>query len=287
MATVKPICAMSAVAASLLLGACATTPEVDPVAVKLNDVDQRVGRVEAVVNNQSLLELSRRIDALEAQLRSLRGSVEEGQNGSAALGKQQRDLYADLNKRLAALEAAAQAGPDAPALVPLASAPAAKPAMSPAPTKPATVPPPASAATQASSSSVAAPGSGADQAAYDRALAALRAGKYADTIAALRNFSSDHPGTALADNAQYWLGEAYYVTGDFDKAQATFKSVGERWPKSRKAPDALLKLGYTQQMQQDPKAARATLQQVIIRFPDSDAAKLARERLLQLTTENR
>jgi TolA-binding protein len=40
-------------------------------------------------------------------------------------------------------------------------------------------------------------------------------------------------------------------------------------------------------MQQDLKAARATLQQVLIRFPDSDAAKLARERLLQLTAESR
>jgi tol-pal system protein YbgF len=247
-------------------------------------VDQRVGRVEAVVNNSSLIELSRRIDALEAQLRSLRGAVEEGQNGSATLGKQQRDLYADLNKRLAVLEAAAKsatpegAPPIAPA-PPVAMAPPVSTLAAPKPaTAPAASPPVANAAPL---------GNGIDQADYDRALTALRAGKYSETIGLLKDFGGTHPGTQLADNAQYWLGEAYYVTGDFDKALAAFKSVGERWPKSRKAPDALLKQGYTLQMQQDLKAARTALQQVIIRFPDSDAAKLARERLLQLTAENR
>ena len=54
--------------------------------------------------------LSQRIDVLEAQLRELRGSVEELQNSNESLRKQQRDLYADLDRRVKALESALRGG---------------------------------------------------------------------------------------------------------------------------------------------------------------------------------
>src|SRR5580658_2861992 len=91
---------------ALLLVGCESTPEPDPTLVKLNDVDERLGRVERVVNGQSLLQLSQRIDVLEAQLREMHGTLEELQNSNETLRKQQRDLYADLDKRLTALQSA-------------------------------------------------------------------------------------------------------------------------------------------------------------------------------------
>ena len=94
-----------------------------------------------------------------------------------------------------------------------------------------------------------------------------------------------YPSSALLDNAQYWIGEAYYVTRDYGQAAAAFRAVGERWPASRKAGDALLKLGYTQFEQKHLTEARATLRQVVERFPDSDAARLAQERLQKLPAE--
>jgi TolA-binding protein len=54
------------------------------------------------------------------------------------------------------------------------------------------------------------------------------------------------------------------------------------WPSSRKVPDALLMLGSTQAKQNKTAAARTTLQQVIARYPDSDAARKATERLAEL-----
>ena len=115
-------------ALSLLLSACATNPADDPLQVKLNDIDARLGGVERVISNQSLVDLSRRLDTLEAQLREQRGNVEVLQNGSESARKQQRDLYADLDKRIAALEArlnAPAAGADAgPAGVASVGAPA-------------------------------------------------------------------------------------------------------------------------------------------------------------------
>jgi tol-pal system protein YbgF len=91
-----------------------------------------------------------------------------------------------------------------------------------------------------------------------------------------------YPQSQLAGNAQYWLGEAYYVTHDYDDAVASFRAVGEQYPQSPKVPDALLKLGLTQIDQKKMADARATLKQVVQRFPGTDAAKLAAARLQTL-----
>ena len=72
--------------------------------IRLNDLDQRVQRIERVLTNQSLLELAQRIDALQADVRSIRGEVEVLQNQSEGGKVQSRSLYGDLEKRLAALE---------------------------------------------------------------------------------------------------------------------------------------------------------------------------------------
>src|ERR1700722_546902 len=87
---------------AVALAGCETDREPDPTQVKLTDVDERLGRVERVVSNQSLLTLSQRIDVLEAQMREMRGTIDELQNSNEQLRKQQRDLYADLDRRLKA-----------------------------------------------------------------------------------------------------------------------------------------------------------------------------------------
>ena len=229
--------------AALLAGCVTTPPEEDPVQLRLNDLDSRLGRVERVVNNQSLVELGRRVDALEAELRALRGSTEELQNAGDGVRKQQRDLYADLDRRLVALEQGRRAAPEAADAV---------------------------------------DGGPADQEAYARAFETLNGADYAAAIAQFRDFMKNHPQSELLDNAQYWLGEAYYVTRDYERAAGAFRAVGERWPDSRKAPDALLKLGYTLQEQKRLPEARVALGQVVQRFPGSGAARLAAERLKKL-----
>jgi len=247
-----------------LLAACATNPAEDPVQIKLNDVDTRLGRVERVVSNQSLVDMSRRLDALEAQLREIRGNTEVLQNGSEGLRKQQRDLYADLEKRIAALEANPQAVGQAGAAAGAGSMPG---------------------PTSAAASGAAATTPVDDQAAYARAFDQLKSGEYRAAVTQFQAFMKNYPQSALLDNAQYWIGEAYYVTRDYDLAAKAFRAVGERWPASRKAPDALLKLGYTQFEQKHLADARATLNDLVQRFPGTDAARLATERLAKLPAE--
>lgn len=252
---------------ALLLAGCVTNPADDPLQVKLNDIDARLGNVERVISNQSLVELSRRIDALEAQLRELRGNVEVLQNNGEVARKSGRDMYTDLDKRIAALEGGARAVPGAAAGAGAAAGVVAGVA--------------AGGATAAASG-----GSAADpQTAYNAAFEKLKAGNYGEAIAGFQSFMTRYPSSDLLDNAQYWIGEAYYVTRDYDHAAQAFLAVGARWPASRKAPDALLKLGFTQFEQKHLKEARATLNLVVERFPGSDAARLAQERLQRLPPE--
>lgn len=89
---------------SLLLSACATPREQDPTWQKLTEVDGRVLRIERVINNQSLLDLAQKNDALQSDLRSLRGQLEELQHSVDTVRDQQRDVYADLDKRVQTLE---------------------------------------------------------------------------------------------------------------------------------------------------------------------------------------
>ena len=230
------------------LAGCSTTPEEDPVLQgKLGDLDSRTTNIERVVQNQSLLSMAQRADQLQNEMSILRGRIEVLENANDTLRKQQRDLYADLDKRLAALPAGQAPG------VPAAGPPGA--------------------------------GAGADQSAYNQAFDILKAGRYPDAIRGFQQFLQSWPQSALADNAQYWLGESYYVTRDFQSAAAAFQTLLDRWPDSRKAPDALLKLGYTQAELKHTAQARATLTSVSSRYPGTDAANLAAARLLQLPAQ--
>src|SRR5580692_1336036 len=93
-----------AVVATLSAAGCASTPAADdPVQVKLNDIDARVTRIERIISNQSLVELAQHLDQVQADVRQLRGRVEELEYNAEAMHKQQRDLYSDLDKRVAAL----------------------------------------------------------------------------------------------------------------------------------------------------------------------------------------
>jgi tol-pal system protein YbgF len=244
------------------LAACATNPAEDPVQVRLDDIDARVGKVERVITNQSLLDLSRRIDSLEAQLRELRGTTEVLQNNGDGIKRQQRDLYTDLDRRITTLEAGLRAAPAG------GGAGAGSAGGSPA--------------GAGAGGAVAAPEPTDDQSAYARALEQLKAKDFGGAIARLQGLMKDYPQSSLVDNAQYWIGEAYYAQLDYEHAIAAFRTVGERWPDSRKAGDALVKLGFSLDELKRYGEARTTLSQVVQRFPGTEAARLASERLQKL-----
>lgn len=78
---------------------------------------------------------------------------------------------------------------------------------------------------------------------YNYAFGLLRQGDYTGAEVAFREFLQSYPGDSLAGNAQYWLGETYFVRGDFTNAAAAFEVGRENYPQSSKGADNLLKLG--------------------------------------------
>jgi len=180
-------------------------------------------------------------------------------NSLEASRKQQRDLYADLDRRMKILESRGGAG-----------------------------------AGSAAGSGDAGPGGAGgdspapgydDKAAYQSAFNLLKDGQYDRAIPAFQKFLIVYSDSSLADNAQYWLGEAYYVNKSFPEAQGAFQRVVDKYPQSRKRPDALLKIGYCQYELKQWDSAKGTLSQVVKQFPDTPAGHLAQQRLDKMATE--
>jgi len=80
---------------------------------------------------------------------------------------------------------------------------------------------------------------------YDQAYKLVTAGRYDIAETAFRQFLATYPGDELAPDAQYWLGESLYAHGDFAGAAQEFKAGYTKYPKSKRAPDSLLKLGLS------------------------------------------
>ena len=117
------------------------------------------------------------------------------------------------------------------------------------------------------------------ESAYNAAYADLSAGRYDLARQAFVEYLKHYPDTERSDNAQYWVAECLYATGDFSGAIPEYEKVVERYPKGDKVAAALLKTGYSQARLGKPEQARKSFQQVVARFPKSDEARLARERL--------
>ncbi len=114
---------------------------------------------------------------------------------------------------------------------------------------------------------------------YRRGTTALKAREHTAAIAAFRDLVARFPTHDYADNAQYWLGEAYYDQKDYARAIAEFRATVTRYPRGNKVPDALLKIGFAYQSLGESDKARAALQQVVTLYPGSSPAAIASARL--------
>jgi tol-pal system protein YbgF len=114
---------------------------------------------------------------------------------------------------------------------------------------------------------------------YQAAVDALHAGDHAAAISGLREFLRRYPDHDYADNAQYWLGEAYYDQKDYKRGLEEFRKTVERYPHGNKVPDAMLKVGYCYAALGQTTEARATLEELVSVYPRSRSAQLATTRL--------
>jgi tol-pal system protein YbgF len=236
------------------LAACSSlTPTDDPVYLRLTDVEARLMRIERVMENESLIAIAGEISSLRNDVQALRGEVETLAFEAESQATRQRDLYVDLDQRLAALEAAQGRAAAAP---------------------PAFGQPGGPGQVQLT-----------DQEAYDAAYQLIGERQYQEAQAAFERFLVNHPSSELCDNAQYWLAEMHYVQGSYGTALPEFQRVIDDYPQSDKLPDALVKVGFSNYELRNFDAARQSLMQVIRLYPDTSAASSAEARLARIAAE--
>ena len=256
-------------------GALAQAPVVDP-----RELDERLKRIERLFGSDSLFKLFDEVESLGAEVRELRGQLETLSHTVHQLKERQRELYLDVDQRLQRIETATPAQAASPPQQPgVSPAVPAAPTETAAPSQP--VPAPATPST-ADTSSTDGVDPFAEQQAYQSAFDLLKSGRYEDAAVAFQEFIVEFPAGTYADNAQYWLGETFYITRQFDRAVQEFERLVAMHPNSQKLTHALLKIGYAHDELGNKAEAERALGALIERHPQSAAAGLARKRLLTI-----
>jgi len=246
---------------------------------QLMAISEQMDRMGRMVENPAVLEMIQQVDQVSEDINLLRGEIEIQGHELGEIKKRQRELYQDIDRRLRDLENRPMSqAPAAQISVPQVAAPAQAAAGSTE--APSLAPAPASTPAAAPS-----PTEEEERVAYQAAFDTLKEGRYKEAKVELRAFLDKYPNSSYAGNAQYWLGEAHYVTRNFEQGIAEFETVLKTYPGSNKVPDSMLKLGYTfYELKQYPQA-KAILQDLRERFPDETAARLATKRLDRIRKE--
>ncbi len=244
-----------------------------------------------------------RMNGLEQQLNSLTGQIEDLQNRMQQLTNRLDKMTTDLEFRVSQLEGGQGGRPPGPSAGGpvgqpngrLAPVPPGNVAANNAPLNDGVLRPPQPGSTGYTPSvptpagqpqvATAPPGQGAPEQQYEAAFQLMRAGDYPNAEQAMRAFVQRNGKNPLASNAQYWLGETYYVRGDFQNAAVAYADGYKNYPKGNKAPDTLLKLGMSlSALKKDPDAC-AVYDRLNKEFPQ--APDLVRRRAVEERKKSR
>ncbi|OGL08645.1 MAG: hypothetical protein A3J45_10645 [Candidatus Rokubacteria bacterium RIFCSPHIGHO2_02_FULL_69_13] len=160
----------------------------------------------------------------------------------------------------------------------------------------AAAPPPAPATPRPAPTPPRAPGGPQPADVYQTAYIDFSKGSYPLAIQGFREFLRRFPDSDLANNAQYWVGEAYFslargyanqgqgdkVQGALEQAVQEFRKVIVNYPRGEKVPTALYKEALALLELKQPSLAEARLKYLLEHFPQSEEAPLARDRLASL-----
>jgi tol-pal system protein YbgF len=115
---------------------------------------------------------------------------------------------------------------------------------------------------------------------YSQAYADYARGNYDLAIQEYKEYLQHYPSTDFSDNAQYWIGECLYSKQRFAEAIEAWDELMRVFPSSDKLPDARLKKGLAYEKLGRRREATAEFRVVVERYPNSEAGKKARERLV-------
>ena len=239
------------------------------IAANEASVEQRLNRVERLVNSKGLVDIMVRVESMQSELQRLVGEIELQKHGLEEIKKRQRDLYIDIDRRLLKIERRSGSAssfrttrqPDSVTATPENNKVTQRPA-------------------KANKIPRATKKKEGEQVAYQKAFDLLRALRYEKATQAFRQFLNDFPDGRYAHIAQYWLAETSYHTRKFDVAVKDYQTLINQYPKSPKRADALLKIGYSQFELKSYSKAKAVLEKLIQAYAGTTEAGQA-ENLLQ------
>ncbi|MCW2245917.1 tol-pal system protein YbgF [Azospirillum fermentarium] len=210
-----------------------------------------------------------RLQRLERMIAEVNGRNEELGYQVTQLKDRLERINSDIDFRLNSLESGKGGGLSAVA----PGAPAAKAAAEPKGgdrEPPADKPAPAAKA-DAKPAPVALP-SGPPEKQYEYAFAFLRNQEYDKAEKALQEFVAKNKGNDLAGNAQFWLGETYFVQKKYTEAAVAYAEGMQKYPKNAKAADNLLKLGMSLGQLNKKTEACTAFAQLNKKFPTAAAS---------------
>jgi len=201
--------------------------------------------------------VEQRFQDMERLITQLTGQVERLQNQVQQLQQQLERQQTDYDFRLQQLESGGRGGARPPAAPPRpippprgeprgdatppgGMTPGQQADMRPLGSTPSSGPPPSVAAGTT-------PGGGTPDQLYAESQTAMRNGDYAGAERGFRLFVERYPRHPLAGNAQYWLGETYYIRKDFQSAATAYAMGFRNYKNSSEGPNNLLKLGMSLQ----------------------------------------
>lgn len=217
-------------------------------------LEERLTQLERVMDarNAAQMALLDQMAQLQDEVAELRGRSEEHAYQIEQILQRQREIYQELDRRLASAPSQAVAG-----------------ASTPGATTDTTLP------TYSSNLS--------ENEAYEQAIQlVLRDKRYEAAVPAFEQFIVNYPSSSYVPNAHYWLGQLLFAESKYDQAKVHFTTVVENYRDSNKRGDCLLKLGIIAQQQNDAATARRLFEQVVSEYADSTEAGLAKKRLESL-----
>jgi tol-pal system protein YbgF len=232
-------------------------------------IENRLARLERLLESQSLVDLLVRIDTIQMELQSMRGDIEVLNHSIDDLKKRQRDLYIDIDRRLVQLERGGKSASTS-------TSPGAQILQSNVNTTAAAV------GIKSTSSSYAPAVTQDEQKQYQEAFNLLRELRYDKSIAAFNQFIATFPNGRYAHIAQYWVGEANYAQRDFKEAIKAYQKLITNYSKSPKVAEALLKIGYSYNELGDIKNAKSNLNKLVKRYPETTEASQAKNKLQKI-----
>ncbi len=253
---------------------------------RLDAIDARMQRVERITNNQALINMSQRIDALQREIQQLRGENEQLTHELNTLKERQRDQFLNIDRRLQGSSTATMTeDPNVATTSNVTSSDSVvinndsiNQSIDTTNTSDQKI---------ATTSGTIVSNKTSNDAAqdYKNAFTLLKQGKYDESIVAFNGFLQVHSSSKYASNAQYWLAEANYVSKRYPQALTEFTKVVEKYPASSKVADARLKLGFTHYELGQYEESRVELTRLRAQFPNSSVASLAQQRLERMARE--